>query len=287
MAHKDVPPLADHHVHAQEICVHDPEIAEMFSLSVGKARWECPPVERFVQHVERNNLETIWLIYEDRSSFFEIKNAVLSRRPGCTVNGFYFVRRPLYPDEDEIQTLYSEGAVAGLKIHPVNDNFALLPEYVDPVIQVASRYQIPILYHSDDRTQTMHLTSPEYQKQIVSLYPDVTFVIGHGGAYAHPRLVGKSPQTRAYWATRGPLVLSALDLSAAHENVYYETSVLTNPVKAKIVADFLCDHPHAALKVLLGTDFPIKSSQTVSQLEALRNAGLSTALIETIAANRL
>lgn len=278
--------LADHHTHAQEICVHDEGIARMFALLRGGARWSCPPAHKYVEHVVRNNLDTIWLIYEDIERFIEIRKAILSRIPHCRVMGYFFIRNPLIPDVNKIKKQYKSGLLHGIKLHPVNDNYLLLPQYVDPSIMIAQQLGIPVLYHSDDRAQTMHLTSPKNQQELVSTYPNVRFVIGHGGAYANPRLVGNSAQTRAYWGTRGPLVEAALLLSA-RKNVLFETSVTTNRIKAEIIASFLKEHPHVATRILVGTDFPIKSSQVKSQIGALKEAGLSSRLLSTIASNRL
>lgn len=287
MSLPEAQPLADFHVHAQEICVHDKNVADMFSITPGESRWVCPPVKQYVAHVTRNNLDTIWMIYEDVERFTLIRDAIQKERPTCIVNGFYFVRDPLNPNLEYLLDLHGIGLIRGIKLHPINDNYPLLPEFVDPTIAIAQQLNLPIIYHSDDRSLTMHLTSPENQEQLVTTYSDITFVIGHGGAYANPRLVGTSPQARSYWKTRGPLIQSALKLSFENPNVYYETSVMTNCVKAEIVADFINSHPLMALKILVGTDFPIKSSQVTSQIDALLAGGLSRQLANTIASNRL
>ncbi len=279
--------LADHHTHAQEICVHDEGIARMFAILRGEARWSCPPAQKYVEHVVRNNLDTIWLIYEDTERFTDIRNAILHRSPHCKVRGYYFVRDPLRPNANKIHSLFKRGLLHGIKLHPVNDNYELVPKNVDPTILIAQQFGVPVLYHADDRTSTMYLTSPQNQRELVSTYPNVRFVIGHGGAYANPRLVGNNAQTRAYWETRGPLIEAALSLAFTRRNVLYETSVTTNRTKANIIAEFIRAHPQIASSILIGTDFPIKSSQTTSQVEALKNAGLSNPFLSTIVRNRL
>lgn len=280
--------LADHHTHAQDVCFHEPTAAKNFGVEVGDHLYPHPEIQRYVDHVLKNNLDTLWVIYEDVKRFSEIKETVVQARPDCAVKGFYFIRNPKNIDKKQFSRLHKAGFVQGLKIHPVIDNYALLPENVDGVMQLAQKHDLPVIYHSDDRAVSMHLTSPENQRELAKTYPQVRLMIGHGGAYAHPRIVGeRNTGAIGYWRRSKDLINAALSLSAAEENVYYETSVATNAIKAGLIKEFVEANPHAALKILLGSDFPVAFARLDTQLTSLENAGLSTRFISQIAANRL
>lgn len=279
--------LMDCHVHIDEIEIHDPAVAQFFGKHVGDSRWPQVPLEHHLAHIRDDNIDTEYVIYEHPESLTELQKAA-----DCDVRGMYFVRDVHNPDVTEISSLYAMGLVRALKVHPVIDHFELTTENLTNILNIARNFSVPILFHSDDRSDQMHLTSPELQRELADQHPDITFIIGHGGAYAHPRLVG-SKQALSYWFgektpySRNVLVSSALWLSLTRENVYYDLTIATNKIKASLIADFVNTYPKAAEKILIGTDFPINHSSAQSQLRALLQAGVKESLAARIAANRL
>ncbi len=277
----------DCHVHLDEIAIHDSKIAEFFGKEVGDVRWPQVSLERHLRHIVDDNIDTEYVIYENPESL-----ALLLRVADCDVRGMYFVRDIRNPNLALISELYSCGMIRALKVHPVVDHFELTTGNLQKVLGIARNFDLPILYHSDDRKDFMELTSPELQKALIDENPDLTFIIGHGGAYGNSRLVG-SKQALSYWYglnapySRSELVLSALTLSLAHDNVFYDLSIATNRIKAKIIADFVNAHPKAAEKILVGTDFPIHFASAQSQLHSLAVAGMKEKFIMRVAANRL
>lgn len=280
--------LADHHTHAQDIEFHNDESAHDFGIEVGDHLYPNVEIAKYIDHAKNNHLDSMWMIFEDAERFQNTKEAVESSCPECAVKGFYFVRNPTKIDGKVIDQLYRSGLIDGIKIHPVIDNFPLLPKYVDGVMRMAMKYDIPVIFHSDDRPKSKHLTSPANQLEIANTYPDVRLVIGHGGAYAHPRLTGENnTAAKAYWKQAKELVLAALDLALTHDNVFYESSIVTNKTKASLIVEFVEANPYVTPKIILGSDFPIIGSRLDSQLKALVNAGLAEKETNQISSNRL
>ena len=279
----------DCHVHIDEIRINNPEIASYFEKRIGDVRWKGVNVETHVRHIQKDNLEVIYAIYENPDSLMALRNAAFN----CDILGMYFIREPQNPNTEFIRGLYKKGLIQGIKVHPVIDNFVLTTENLKTVLGLSREFNVPILYHSDDRRQYWKLTSPELQETIVKENPDVTFLVGHGGAYAKPRLVGSHPAVIAYWegnektVSRRSLVIKALELTASNNNAFYDLTIATNSVKAGIIADFVNMHPGSEDKIIVGTDFPIGLSKATSQLNALADAGMRPSLVQKIASNRI
>lgn len=280
--------LADHHTHSQDIEFHNESSAKAFNIEVGDHLYPDVEMKKYIDHVAGNNLDTIWMIYEDDGRFQKTKNAIELSRPECKVKGFFFIRDPLNIDRLEIDRLYQTGLLQGIKIHPVIDNYPLIPRIVDGVMQVAIQYNVPVIFHSDDRLRSSHLTSPQYQLELAETYPSARLVIGHGGAYAHPRLVGeRNTAAISYWRYAKDLVIAALELTMSHRNVFYESSIVTNKTKASLIVQFVEENPSVSTRIVLGSDFPIIGARLDSQIKALKRAGLSLNLVNQIASNRL
>jgi len=281
--------LMDCHTHIQDIKFRNIETADFFNKKVGDVRWHGVSIESHAEHIRSNNLEVVYAIYENPETLVKLREAA----PGCDVRGMFFVRDINYPDKYYIRTLFAKGFIQGLKVHPVIDNFSLTTQNLKNVLDLAREFSVPLLYHSDDRSKFWQLTAPELQEDLVRENPDVKFIIGHGGAYAHPRLVGSHPSVIAYWegsaqgVSRRKLVTSALELAYLRDNAFYDLTVATNSVKAGIITEFLHKYSEAAEKILVGTDFPVQRAKTVSQLQSLSDAGLRPALLTKIASNRI
>lgn len=284
--------LMDGHVHLNEITIRDSRRAKLLGIKPGETVHKRASLEDYAMHIAKDGLDTILAIYDDDPGRVL---ALREKVPDCEVKGAFWPRDPADPSlEEKCDRLYEKNLLQALKAHPVLDNFDLTTENLENVLSIARKYDIPVLYHSDDRADGMELTSPAKQGKLVEENRDVTFIIGHGGAYAHHRLVGNSPAARGYWEgssnapySRRELVEAALELADKNENVYYDVSICTNRVKAGIIADFVNEHPSVAGKILIGTDFPIMRSSASSQVNALKKAGLKRACLEKIISNRL
>jgi predicted TIM-barrel fold metal-dependent hydrolase len=85
-------------------------------------------------------------------------------------------------------------------------------------------------------------------------------------------------------------VTEALALTRDQKNVYYDLSIATNAHKAKIIADFVNQHPETASRILIGTDFPVGGKGAPvphNQVNALLSAGLRPELANVVVRNDL
>ncbi len=281
--------LMDCHVHLDEIAVHNPLVAKYFEKQVGESRWKGATIEQVLRHIQKDNLDLIFAIYENPEKILTLRKA----SPHCDIRAMLFIRDIKNIDEQHLQNLYQNGLLQGIKLHPVIDYYELTADNLSGVLKIAEKFNLPILYHCDDRREFMHLTAPTLQEKLIKGNPGIRFIIGHGGAYVHPRLCGNGGPAKGYWNSgmtpysRATLIASALNLTARYNNAYYDVTVATNPIKASLIVEFLQKNPTVAEKVLIGTDFPINFSSAQTQLNSLEKAGLKKSLLEKIASNRL
>lgn len=282
--------LMDCHVHVDEIRIWHPEALAQFGKRRGEVRWYGVSVEDHAKRIRLGRLDQIVAIYESPETVLALRDAA----PGCDIRAMRFLRT-LTPNMDELRGLRERDLLQGIKVHPVVDRFELTGERLSGVLAAAREFDIPLLYHADDRRESMHLTTPEMQRELIEDNPDIQFIVGHGGAYANPRLVGDSPPARSYWNGSGDpaqysrrlLVNEALRLVRDYKNTFYDLSIVTNRYKANIVASFLNANPEVTQRILVGTDYPIKRSRADSQVGALVTAGLRADLVDIVIANRL
>ena len=89
---------------------------------IGEVRWNGVSVEKHVEHIESNNLEMVYAIYENPETLIKLREAASY----CDVRGMYFIRDIKNPDKDYIRALFKKGFIQGLKVHPVIDNLKFL-----------------------------------------------------------------------------------------------------------------------------------------------------------------
>lgn len=316
--------LADAHVHVDSYPMYNPFVCKSRCRLYGDVSnvWNLDGLEH---HLTRDNVEEAYCIFSDLKSL----DAVQERVPQTKIRGWYWVRMPTalpddvkakfpqwqnvfeeyeergivklkpkldYKERDRIVKVSYDPRVYGLKIHPVQDFFQLTEENIKDVLHSAKMLDLAILFHTDDRPETAHLTHPDVYEPIIKNNPGIRFVIGHGGAFAHPRKVGKNnPVARKYWDEKrepfsvGYGIRRALEIAHTYQNAFYETSLSNNRVKAHIIASALKENPELAHSIILGTDYPLGIRATLSgQLKALAKHGkVPEELLITIAGNRL
>jgi predicted TIM-barrel fold metal-dependent hydrolase len=114
----------------------------------------------------------------------------------------------------------------GIKFHPWLQDFPANSGLLQPVYEQASRYRLPILFH----TGTPPYAQPAQVAQWASDYPDVQFIIGHFG--------------KLLW-------LDAVRSAMQHPNIYLETSG-AQVSDLETAVDLL-----GADRIVFGTDLPI------------------------------
>jgi predicted TIM-barrel fold metal-dependent hydrolase len=68
--------------------------------------------------------------------------------------------------------------LTGVKIHSVLQGFQLADHLVDPILEVAAQWDIPVYAH----TGTAGLAEPFHVIELARRFPTVNFLMGHAGA---------------------------------------------------------------------------------------------------------
>ena len=86
---------------------------------------------------------------------------------------------PWYGDRavEEIRRALSEG-LTGLKLHSITQGFRLNDRIVDPLLEVAREFDVPVYAH----TGTAGAAEPFQLVELARRFPEINFLMGHGGA---------------------------------------------------------------------------------------------------------
>lgn len=139
---------------------------------------------------------------------------------------------------DELRGLLSKGAKA-LKLHPLVQGFTPINEIVYPILDLAEKSSIPVIFH----TGTPIYSMPLQVLEVALTYPELNIVMGHMG-------LGE------YW-------WDAIRAAKRADNVYLDTAgVRYLPVLEKAVKVI------GAERILYGSDMPFLSPEL--ELEKIR-----------------
>jgi predicted TIM-barrel fold metal-dependent hydrolase len=284
-------------------------------------KWRVPEEKRTAEYLKGQNIVEAGVIFEKEGSVNRLLEAIEEEEVSCNILPFYFIHDPRAIDENEFGEMYERGKIRGIKLHPVYDRYEISYGNCEEVLKLSQDYLgLPILMHLDDRKDTMHLTSPEkldaFVDEMLERDTVVSIILGHSGAYAHPRLVsyveGSNPPVESYWKyfnedsspkySRIYLIKHALQLALEYPFIYLDTSSCVNKIKAKIIAEAVNAYPELSEKILLGTDYPVlgqyrergegqrsfnPGTTVKAQLRSLWQQGLEEKYLLKIASNRL
>ena len=133
---------------------------------------------------------------------------------------------------EELRRAVGEG-LRGLKLKSSVQGFRLSDEWIDPLIAVAAEYKLPVYCHTGTGNYAMPLQLAELARR----FPDVPFIMGHGGIGDYNYYFDIFP---------------AMELEG---NIYLETSK-TTPAG---VHRYLSAHPEWAGRFLFGSNLPAAS----------------------------
>jgi hypothetical protein len=154
-------------------------------------------------------------------------------------------------DLEELEPFLREGSVRGLKLYPGYEPFYPADPKLDPVYDLAERYDVPVMVHSGD-TYTpkgkVKYSHPIHVDEVAVDHPKVKFVICHVG---------------------NPWIRDTMEVVYKNENVYTDISGLVlgdfsdrfESYMRKQLQEMLVYGVHPS-KVLYGTDWPISSMES-------------------------
>ena len=153
---------------------------------------------------------------------------------------------------DEVPRLVEDLGLVGLKFHPWIQVFPANSGLLRPVYEQASRYRLPILFH----TGTPPYAQPAQVAQWAGEYPDVQFIMGHFG--------------KLIW-------LDAVRAALQYPNVYLETSG-AQVADLEIAVKRLGEE-----RIVFGTDLPIGGATAGKwNVDKIRAARISERAMERI-----
>ncbi len=182
----------------------------------------------------------------------------------CNSNPKYFALASCQPSKTEgkavaINNLLNEnpGKFVGLKLHPRNFNLSAEHPSYRPYLQLAERYKLPCLFHSDINLNTTpenidKISSPESIHKLAKKFPNVPVIMAHMGAGD-----AKSHQNAI------DVLLKSIDKNDS--KLYVDISWvdwgqdgLSSPEKPSIVKLIKeLDKRNATDRILFGTDAPL------------------------------
>ncbi|MFH1616673.1 MAG: amidohydrolase family protein [Planctomycetota bacterium] len=78
---------------------------------------------------------------------------------------------------EEVRRALSKG-LAGVKIHSVLQGFRLSEHIIDPILEVAAEFDVPVYAH----TGTAGVAEPFHLIELARRFSTINFIMGHGGA---------------------------------------------------------------------------------------------------------
>jgi len=138
----------------------------------------------------------------------------------------------------------------GLKFHPSINEYMIDSSLVDPVMEITSKYSLPILIHSENDGYS----HPRMIGDLAERHPSCSLIIGHMGGHA--------------W-------LEAVEMAKKHKNVYLDTTDMLNEVYILPTAIEVA----GANKILWGSDAPVLN--TAVEMAKIKTADLYGKVTQT------
>lgn len=141
----------------------------------------------------------------------------------------------------------------GIKMHPLIDSFLPDQDIVHPIMELARKLKIPVLFHCGHPPWSL----PWHFGSLADVFPDVTIILGHMG---HGHIV---------------YINGAIDVAKKHENILLETSGM--PMHSKILE---ASRTIGADRVLYGSDMPF--GHPAFEIEKVKVSGVNKNELELI-----
>ncbi len=129
---------------------------------------------------------------------------------------------------EEIDRCVEKYGMKGLKMHPTVNKFIADSSIVDPVMEKAKHYGLPVLFHSENDGYS----HPRAIAALAAKHQEVTVIIGHMGEHA--------------W-------IEAVQAAKKHKNILLDTTGVPNEVYILPTAVEEC----GAEKIVWGSDAPV------------------------------
>ena len=205
--------------------------------------------EILLQELAKNNVDYAILIPDNKPvSTIGNLNQVLEVAKDCHqlfVMGTVDIQRKMQTQLDELNSLFREGKIFGVKIFPGHDPIYPTDKRLFPVYDLCVKYDTPIVIHTGGTSKNPKASKyndPKYIVKIADKFPDLKIVIAH---YFFPN------------------VEYCHELTKQYEKIYFDTSALADDMVVettgidrirKVLTSTITEHPS---NVVFGTDYAI------------------------------
>ncbi len=192
----------------------------------------------------------------EKSILFALDNDSTRRTVTAYPNRFVGYVWPNPYDQNVLQLVrkaLGEWGFRGVKLHPLIHAFLPTDEVVQPIMEEARRFRVPVAVHSGHPPFSL----PWSIGELAELYPDVRIVMLHMG-HGH-----------------GVYIQAAIRTAKRYENIILETSGMPMHTKIKEAVETIGED-----RVVYGSDIPFHHSSV--ELQRVKMAGLSAHQLQLV-----
>jgi hypothetical protein len=143
---------------------------------------------------------------------------------------------------DEVKRALEAGLL-GVMIHPIYQGYWLSDPIVDPLLELAREFDVPVYAH----TGTAGVAEPFHLAELAKRFPDVQFMMGHAGASDYYNdAVRATQQTNNLWlesSRNGPANYQLFEAHGVLDKVVFGSAApeYIPAVEAEIIRDTFSD----------------------------------------------
>jgi predicted TIM-barrel fold metal-dependent hydrolase len=185
----------------------------------------------------------------EKSILFALDNTLVRRTVEKFPDRFVGYVWPNPYDKDSLQLVrlaLKDWGFRGIKLHPLIHAFLPTDQVVQPIIEEARRFNVPVAIHSGHAPFSL----PWSIGELAELYPDVRIVMLHMG-HGH-----------------GVYIQAAIKTAIRYDNIILETSGMPMHTKIREAVEKIGEN-----RVVYGSDIPFHHSSV--ELQRVKMAGLS------------
>lgn len=235
------------------------------------------PTEFHVERMDKNGIDIAVVIAHSRAGWkiddyrreHDLVAEEMAKFPDRLVGVCW--ADPLLGDEavEEFERCVNDLGYIGLKFHPVYQRFPFDGEVIDPLIERAKAFNLPVIAHLEPRVNG---AEPWRMVRLAERYPDITFVMAHMGRNVHAIEDGSI----ARLANRVPnIVLEASSTFTDAYGTFQQVAEILGPERSMLGTDSGPFH-HPAINILKVEllDLPREWAQLILSGNAERIFGL-------------
>jgi predicted TIM-barrel fold metal-dependent hydrolase len=185
--------------------------------------------------MKKNNLENIVLMpFELETNTYNQKIIQLSKEHE-SIYGYYWIQKSQLKEDFKILSTVLNDKLVGVKFHGSYEKLPISNNIYEPILELLNERESKLIIHCG-RYKDGHIdsnTSYLHGLKIAKKFPKITVILAH---------MGGNDTT---------VVKRAVDESKSLQNVYFETSGISTPLRVEYAVEKL-----GPKRILFGSDFP-------------------------------